>query len=490
MNKKADPVSIKTDNNPVISQELNNPDFFTGLGNTLRSVEEWKMIEYHKIRKIENSKLTSEAITHYLNTEFHNLYMYQHNVKGPSIINMLANIIPYIQENYKTKIDEVISHLDKFVHESRAYLTHGRSIYDDMRFGFSFDDTISIPGRGITEIPCRGITFLEDDDGFRLVVELRTSENYGGVKECQINIISSDLDPRCRIKTREFYKGLADFSREHTIFTAGAYNMKGERIETGNTSWHDFKISKDIKKQIDFHILKFLDLGESLRVSGFRSTRGIILCGKPGNGKTMFGKVLANCLNVPLIWVTAREMDALSSNNNFIQLTYQFANKISPAIVFIEDADIFLNGRFNNYSGHALSEFLNQIDGISQNNSVITIITANHPELLDEAIKNRPKRFDVIIEFTNPGPEQRREILYHRLKDRLDSDGLSCIDELSENLDDFSCAHITELADRLILSCLYNDIETISREMINSELVNFDFKPMISSKAGFIHNKN
>jgi AAA+ superfamily predicted ATPase len=48
------------------------------------------------------------------------------------------------------------------------------------------------------------------------------------------------------------------------------------------------------------------------------------------------------------------------------------------------------------------SFFLNELDGLAANTGILTIATTNHPERIDDAIINRPSRFDVKYTFAVP----------------------------------------------------------------------------------------
>lgn len=54
------------------------------------------------------------------------------------------------------------------------------------------------------------------------------------------------------------------------------------------------------------------------------------------------------------------------------------------------------------------SFFLNELDGLAANAGILTIATTNHPERIDDAIVNRPSRFDVKYNFALPDIELRK----------------------------------------------------------------------------------
>jgi AAA+ superfamily predicted ATPase len=62
------------------------------------------------------------------------------------------------------------------------------------------------------------------------------------------------------------------------------------------------------------------------------------------------------------------------------------------------------------------SFFLNEIDGLVQNQGVLTIATTNHPERIDDAILNRPSRFDVKYDFALPNQSLRKQFAFKWIK--------------------------------------------------------------------------
>jgi hypothetical protein len=54
------------------------------------------------------------------------------------------------------------------------------------------------------------------------------------------------------------------------------------------------------------------------------------------------------------------------------------------------------------------SFFLNELDGLAANHGILTIATTNHPERIDDAIVNRPSRFDVKYTYNLPTKALRK----------------------------------------------------------------------------------
>ncbi|HEX5835022.1 MAG TPA: ATP-binding protein, partial [Pyrinomonadaceae bacterium] len=71
-----------------------------------------------------------------------------------------------------------------------------------------------------------------------------------------------------------------------------------------------------------------------------------------------------------------------------------------PTVIVLEDLDSLIN-KVNR------AFFLNELDGFRVNTGVVVLATTNHPEKLDEAILDRPSRFDRKYTFDLPGELER-----------------------------------------------------------------------------------
>ena len=169
--------------------------------------------------------------------------------------------------------------------------------------------------------------------------------------------------------------------------------------------------------------------------------KGYLLVGHPGTGKTLLAKVIAGETEARLFPIVASEFFLAGSGIGTIRLRefFQEAKQNSPSIIFIDEIDSIggvRNGSMGNIkssqfivespsqlglwkqnpsnwarsvaSSHTVksnpiitNEFLIQIDGFSQRNSVILIGATNFVHSLDKALL-RPGRFDCIIKLNPP----------------------------------------------------------------------------------------
>ena len=147
--------------------------------------------------------------------------------------------------------------------------------------------------------------------------------------------------------------------------------------------------------------------------------KNILFYGLPGTGKTMLVKALANELDVPLYLIKATSLigDHVGDGASKIHDLFKKASDNSPSIIFIDEIDaIALHRSFQSLRGDVseiVNSLLTEMDGISENTSVITIGATNNPTSLDYAVRSR---FEEEIEFKLPNDDERLAIIENNLK--------------------------------------------------------------------------
>jgi len=187
------------------------------------------------------------------------------------------------------------------------------------------------------------------------------------------------------------------------------YSGSLEFLEPGAKKWDDLSLVPEIKEELRANTVGFLKRSKELARYGIPRKRGLILAGKPGTGKTLISKVLMS--NSPGITCLAAD-PALLVHPRYIRDLYAIAGDLKPSIVFLEDIDLIGDCRSGSSArGDALNELLDILDGVKECNEVVTITTTNYVEDLDDALSQRPSRFDRIITMRPPDRELRREIV-------------------------------------------------------------------------------
>jgi len=165
-------------------------------------------------------------------------------------------------------------------------------------------------------------------------------------------------------------------------------------------------------------VISYLKDPKKYQRLGAKITRGILLVGEPGNGKTLLAKAVAGEANCPFFSVSGSDfievfvgVGAARVRDLFVQ-----ARKHSPCIIFIDEIDAVGRQRGSGLGGghdereQTLNQLLTEMDGFLTTNSVIVLAATNRPDVLDKALL-RPGRFDRRVEVPFPDLVSREKIL-------------------------------------------------------------------------------
>ena len=196
-----------------------------------------------------------------------------------------------------------------------------------------------------------------------------------------------------------------------------------EKSENTHTTFEDVAGLDEEKNEL-IEIVDFLKEPKKFQEMGAKIPRGILLCGKPGTGKTLIAKAIAGEAKVPFISMSGSEFIEMFAGlgASRVRKLFEKAKKIAPCIIFIDEIDA-IGARRTNASGaesennQTLNQLLVEMDGFETNETVIVLAATNRPEMLDKALL-RPGRFDRQITIATPDAKGREEILKIHGKDK------------------------------------------------------------------------
>ena len=151
---------------------------------------------------------------------------------------------------------------------------------------------------------------------------------------------------------------------------------------------------------------------------------GCLLYGPPGTGKTLLAKAVAKESGATVLEVSGSDVYDMyvGESEKNVRAIFSLAKKLSPCVVFIDEADaIFASrGSGTNRNSHRelINQFLREWDGMTDTNAFIMVATNRPFDLDDAALRRLPRRLLVDL----PVEKDREAILQIHLKDEsLDS---------------------------------------------------------------------
>ena len=263
------------------------------------------------------------------------------------------------------------------------------------------------------------------------------------------------------------------------------YERRSEAVEkkpdTKGVRWEDVAGLEEVRRILLESIEIPLLHEDLMKEMDVKPSKGLLLFGPPGCGKTMIVKAAANELNANFLTISGSE---LMRNRNqspaaYVKEVFNRARESVPALVFIDEIEALAPNR-DEYRGGILTELLQELDGVKELKNVMLVGATNKPSALDPAIL-RPGRFDKILYIPPPDEPARRQLFASNLAKFLKNVNVSMLAKLS---DGFSGADIAavgqEVKMQLVRDRLKGKEASVKTEDVIAVMKNR--RPSISSR--------
>lgn len=235
--------------------------------------------------------------------------------------------------------------------------------------------------------------------GIESIVQTHSSRGEFG----PVFIISSKL----RKKESYLLKDLANLTRqivkERSIYRGKAIRLRTDEdgelevsmppkfIDTAHIKPDELILGDDVLAEVETNIFTLIKHTDACINANVPLKRGVLLSGKYGTGKTMTASVTAkHCVDNGWTYITLDKCQGLAD-------ALHFARRYEPAVIFAEDIDRMTEDR-----DEPANDLLNILDGVlSKNSKVLTVLTTNHIEKINQAML-RPGRLDAVITVLPP----------------------------------------------------------------------------------------
>jgi len=253
------------------------------------------------------------------------------------------------------------------------------------------------------------------------------SENEGGIYEIETPQGWVEMGDLVKKSNKECYTLLTDNynelrgSNDHYVETKRGW-VKLEDIDVQNDIVYTDEGEEAIMSLESIGIHDTFDL-EVLSDEHKYYANGIV---SHNTGKTSIGNIICNVLfNYTVIWITP---EILSENNyksiSSIKALYKLAEFLSPCVIILEDLDLFSQDRERGGDIISLGALMNILDGVNTIRNAVTLATTNRLKTIEKALRNRPGRFDRIVEIPPLSDKLREKMFKQRLKEWKTQNGV------------------------------------------------------------------
>jgi len=180
--------------------------------------------------------------------------------------------------------------------------------------------------------------------------------------------------------------------------------LRETHVQTPNVAWEDIggleKTKKDLIEMVQYPI----EYPEIYRKYGQTPSRGALLWGPPGCGKTLLAKAIATECASNFISIKGPELLTMwfGESEANVRDVFDKARSAAPCVLFFDELDSIAKTRGGG-SGDAggagdrvMNQLLTEMDGINAAKQIFVVGATNRPDIIDPAIK-RPGRLDQVI---------------------------------------------------------------------------------------------
>lgn len=240
----------------------------------------------------------------------------------------------------------------------------------------------------------------------------------------------------------------------------------GFSIELPDVSFEDIAGHHKVKDRLQeaIRILKGKSLSKEL---GKYMPKGMLLYGPPGTGKTMLAKAFAREADLPFIATTGPDM----LDPHMMKKVFDKARDYAPAIVFIDEIDVFKHRGRGYGTDMLINKLLTLIDGFStsEDERIFIIAATNLKENIDEAII-RSGRIDLHVLVDYLDRDARAWFIDRMLKKTMFDSSINR-EKLLKYTANMSGADLQKIESESILFIRRKGLETVNEPII-MEMIN------------------
>ena len=174
-----------------------------------------------------------------------------------------------------------------------------------------------------------------------------------------------------------------DLHEEILVFDQGSWTKSKELYASvRDASWDNVIMDEEMKSAVIEDHLSFYKSRDTYAGLKVPWKRGIIYYGPPGNGKTISIKATMNMLyrqkpEVPTLYV--RTLTSYAGPEFSVRQIFAAARRYAPCYLVFEDLDTIVSDSVRSY-------FLNEVDGLKDNDGIFMVGSTNHLDRLDPGI--------------------------------------------------------------------------------------------------------
>lgn len=204
---------------------------------------------------------------------------------------------------------------------------------------------------------------------------------------------------------------------DHALGVVHPSSLRENQVEVPDVHWEDVGGLEDVKRELHETVQYPVEHVDKYIKFGMSPSKGVLLYGPPGCGKTLLAKAIANECGANFISIKGPELltQWFGESEANVRELFDKARAASPCILMFDELDSIAKTRGGSGGGSSeasdrvINQILTEIDGVGARKNVFVIGATNRPDVLDGAVI-RPGRLDQLIYIPLPDVKSRLSI--------------------------------------------------------------------------------
>ncbi|MDQ6957213.1 MAG: ATP-binding protein [Mariprofundaceae bacterium] len=312
----------------------------------------------------------------------------------------------------------------------------------------------------------------KDDDAFMQAARAYIERE----KRKKHTIVAKDLE-KALYQTGSVSRGQKRFKSNPPIPRDTEKGFPLLEIQHFDVDFEALLLAERTKSQLERIMLEFKD-ADVLATYNLEPKKKILLCGKPGTGKTFSVQAISSILHIPVVYI---RFDAIISSYlgetaGNLRKVFDFIEN-GTWIVLFDEFDIIGKNRDDHHEHgeikRVVNNFLQMLDNIKGDS--LLFAATNHQNILDTAIW---RRFDAVIDYELPDEATRQTLFEHYLKPLKRDKNLN-ISQAAKQSNGLSPADIKMIAIEALKSAIIDHRDTLSADDLESAIVQFNRREQV-----------
>ncbi|KAJ1915210.1 AAA ATPase cdc48 [Mycoemilia scoparia] len=241
-------------------------------------------------------------------------------------------------------------------------------------------------------------------------------------------------------------------------------SLRETSAEIPNVTWDDIGGLEEVKQELRETVQYPVMFSKKYEKFGMSPSKGVLLYGPPGCGKTLLAKAIANVCQANFISVKGPELLTMwfGESEANVRDVFDKARAAAPCVLFFDELDSIGKARGSNpgdsgSGDRVLNQILTEMDGMNAKKNVFVMGATNRPDQIDSALL-RPGRLDQLVYIPLPDLKSRLAIIKAALRNTPISPDIN-LELIAEYTEGFSGADLTEICQRACRNAIRQDID-------------------------------